>query len=103
MNYDTCKIGHHILSLFLGAHFIISSTLKINSAASLAACKACCLTLRHSVIPSSSIFPTIPLTISKPAVEFSLATSTFNSWINSAESYPPLSEMIVGNYLKALA
>jgi hypothetical protein len=48
------------------------------SASEAAEIKACSLTLRHSVTPSSFIFPIYPLYISKPASSFPWAISTFN-------------------------
>ena len=56
----------HCYSLFLGAHLMISSTLKINSAASEADTNAYSLTLKHSVTPNVDISATSPLNISSP-------------------------------------
>lgn len=61
---------NHILSLFLGAHFIISSTLIINSAASEADIKDYSFDLKLSVTPNFYISPTVPSFISKPALKF---------------------------------
>ena len=94
---------HHIPSLFLGAHFMISSTLRIISAASDAELRACSLTLKHSVIPIASIWSIFPLVMLRPAVRFPLEISLLKFWTSSALSYPPLSQMMVGNYLRAVA
>lgn len=59
-NVPLTTMGHlHILSsLLLGAQVMISSTLRIISAASVAESNTACLTLKDSEIPSSAISPT---------------------------------------------
>ena len=59
--------NNHALYLYLGAHLITSSTLMINSAASLAAVIAYSLTLRHSTTPKFSMQSIEPLNIFIPA------------------------------------
>ena len=56
---DTLISDHYILSsLCRGAQVMISSTLRIISAASVADSNTACLTLNASEIPSSDISPT---------------------------------------------
>ena len=93
----------HYPSLCLGAHFTISSTLKIISAASVAETSACSFTRRHSVMPSSFILSTLPENIFKPASASPPAMAARRFCTISAESYPALSAMIVGSYLRARA
>ena len=97
------ELSNHCYYLSLGAHFITSSTLRIISAASLADIKACSFTLKHSVIPSSYISPTLPLYMLSPALSFPSFISAFKIWTNYWESYPALSAIAVGNARKALA
>lgn len=93
---------YHSYPLYLGAHLTISSTLKIISAASLAANSAYSFTLRHSVIPNSFMSPISPSLISRPLSVFPLKISPLRFYTSSAESSPALSQMIVGSYLRAL-
>ena len=60
-------LSFHSPSLFLGAHFTMSSTLKIISAASVAETRAYSFTLKHSVTPRSFILSTFPVNMLRPA------------------------------------
>ncbi|KAJ0923298.1 hypothetical protein Hanom_Chr05g00444121 [Helianthus anomalus] len=59
-------------SLLLGAQVMISSTLRIISAASVAESNTACFTLNASDIPSTDISPTSPVITSIPALLSSL-------------------------------
>jgi len=66
------RASHILSSLLRGAQVMISSTLSIISAASVADRSTACLTLKDSDIPSFSISPTPPDMTSIPAQVFSL-------------------------------
>mmetsp|Transcript_115709 Transcript_115709/g.248616 ORF Transcript_115709/g.248616 Transcript_115709/m.248616 type:complete len:225 (+) Transcript_115709:172-846(+) len=82
---------------------MISSTLKIISAASAALTNTCNLLLYASRTPSSHMFPISPIFMFSPA-ELSPAACAARNWVmSSEESYPALSAIMVGSWRRALA
>mmetsp|Transcript_17 Transcript_17/g.59 ORF Transcript_17/g.59 Transcript_17/m.59 type:complete len:223 (+) Transcript_17:184-852(+) len=82
---------------------MISSTLTIISAASVADKSTCCFTLKLSVIPNSVISPTCPFKTFTPMFVSPSACLALNCETISPESKPALSQIIDGMHLNALA
>ena len=80
------KFKNHYPSLCLGAHLTILSTLRIISAASVAEIRAYSFTLKHSVTPSSLIFPTLPVNIFNPESTSPFAIALLKFYTSSALS-----------------
>mmetsp|Transcript_6020 Transcript_6020/g.20585 ORF Transcript_6020/g.20585 Transcript_6020/m.20585 type:complete len:288 (-) Transcript_6020:1009-1872(-) len=90
-------------SRWRGAHFMMSSTRRIISAASVAERSTCCFTRKHSLIPSAFMSPTAPVMTSTPARLVGSACAARKLLTRSALSRPALSEMMVGIWRRARA